>query len=35
GRRIYVGDEVDGLRLTRIDNQRLQFDGNRHIEVNW
>ncbi|MDF5832215.1 type III secretion system inner membrane ring subunit SctD [Pseudomonas syringae] len=35
GRRVYVGDEVDGLRLTRIDNQRLQFDGNRHIEVNW
>ncbi|OBS41631.1 EscD/YscD/HrpQ family type III secretion system inner membrane ring protein [Pseudomonas syringae pv. syringae] len=35
GRRVYVGDEVDGLRLTRIDNQRLQFDGNRHVEVNW
>lgn len=35
GRRMYVGDEVDGLRLTKIDDQRLQFDGDRHIEVNW
>lgn len=35
GRRLYVGDEVQGLRLTRIDDQRLQFDGDRHIEVNW
>lgn len=35
GRRLYVGDELDGLRLTRIDDQRLQFDGDRHIEVNW
>ncbi|MCF5630214.1 EscD/YscD/HrpQ family type III secretion system inner membrane ring protein [Pseudomonas syringae] len=35
GRRIYVGDEVDGLRLTKIDDQRLQFDGDRHIEVKW
>ncbi|QIQ71054.1 type III secretion system inner membrane ring subunit SctD [Pseudomonas coronafaciens] len=35
GRRVYVGDEVDGLRLTRIDDQRLQFDGDRHIEVKW
>ncbi|UZE25658.1 type III secretion system inner membrane ring subunit SctD [Pseudomonas sp. B21-056] len=35
GRRLYVGDEVQGLRLTRIDDQRLQFDGDRHIEVDW
>ncbi|MGX9566216.1 type III secretion system inner membrane ring subunit SctD [Pseudomonas sp. CFBP 5748] len=35
GRRLYVGDEVLGLRLTRIENQHLQFDGDRHIEVNW
>ncbi|KPX46140.1 Type III secretion protein HrpQ, partial [Pseudomonas syringae pv. helianthi] len=35
GRRVYVGDEVDGLRLTRIDDQHLQFDGDRHIEVTW
>ncbi|MCI3944168.1 type III secretion protein HrpQ [Pseudomonas syringae] len=35
GRRVYVGDEVDGLRLTRIDDQHLQFDGDRHVEVTW
>ncbi|WP_024679144.1 type III secretion system inner membrane ring subunit SctD [Pseudomonas syringae] len=35
GRRMYVGDEKDGLRLTKIDDQRLQFDGDRHIEVTW
>ncbi|KAA8712084.1 FHA domain-containing protein [Pseudomonas cannabina] len=35
GRRVYVGDEVDGLRLSRIDEHRLQFDGERHFEVTW
>ncbi len=35
GKRMYVGDELNGLRLTRIEDQRLQFDGDRHIEVNW
>ncbi|OUM06928.1 EscD/YscD/HrpQ family type III secretion system inner membrane ring protein [Pseudomonas syringae] len=35
GRRVYVGDEVDGLRLTGIDDQHLQFDGDRHVEVTW
>jgi type III secretion protein D len=35
GRRLYVGDELAGLRLTRIDDNRIQFDGDRHYEVNW
>ncbi|CAM3059185.1 EscD/YscD/HrpQ family type III secretion system inner membrane ring protein [Pseudomonas floridensis] len=35
GRRVYVGDEVDGLRLSRIDEHKLQFDGDRHVEVTW
>jgi type III secretion protein D len=35
GRRVYVGDELDGLRLTRIDNEHIQFDGDRHYEVSW
>jgi len=35
GRRVYVGDNVDGLRLSSIDEHRLQFDGERHIEVTW
>ena len=35
GRRMYLGDELDGLRLTHIDDKHLQFDGARHVEVNW
>ncbi|WP_341957652.1 type III secretion system inner membrane ring subunit SctD [Pseudomonas sp. RC10] len=35
GHRLYVGDELAGLRLTRIDDNRIQFDGERHYEVNW
>lgn len=35
GRRLYVGDELGGLRLTRIDDNRIQFDGDRHYEVSW
>lgn len=35
GHRLYVGDELNGLRLTRIDDNRIQFDGERHYEVSW
>lgn len=35
GRRLYVGDELAGLRLTHIDDNRIQFDGDRHYEVSW
>ncbi|MFJ3485487.1 type III secretion system inner membrane ring subunit SctD [Pseudomonas sp. NPDC090202] len=35
GHRLYVGDELAGLRLTRIDDSRIQFDGDRHYEVSW
>ncbi|SDG64967.1 type III secretion system inner membrane ring subunit SctD [Pseudomonas abietaniphila] len=35
GHRLYIGDELAGLRLTRIDDNRIQFDGDRHYEVNW
>jgi type III secretion protein D len=35
GHRLYVGDELAGLRLTRINDNRIQFDGERHYEVNW
>ncbi|MFY1668301.1 type III secretion system inner membrane ring subunit SctD [Pseudomonas sp. Pseu.R1] len=35
GHRLYIGDELNGLRLTRIDDNRIQFDGERHYEVNW
>jgi type III secretion protein D len=32
---LYIGDELEGLRLTRIDDKSIQFDGDRHYEVNW
>lgn len=35
GRRLYVGDKMDGLRLQRIDNERILFDGARRHEVAW
>lgn len=35
GHRLYIGDQLNGLRLTRIDDDRIQFDGEQHIEVSW
>jgi type III secretion protein D len=35
GHRLYIGDELEGLRLTRIDDKRISFDGDRKYEVNW
>lgn len=35
GRRVFLGDEVEGLRLTRIDNHQLLFEGKQRYEVNW
>jgi type III secretion protein D len=35
GKRLYIGDELEGLRLTRIDDGRVVFDGERHYEVVW
>lgn len=35
GHRLFLGDEVDGLRLTAIDNHRLIFEGKQRYEVNW
>lgn len=35
GRRLFFGDEIDGLRLTAIDNNRLLFDGKQRYEVSW
>ncbi|MGY2289771.1 FHA domain-containing protein [Pseudomonas sp. SDO528_S397] len=35
GHRLYIGDQLNGLRLTRIDDQRIEFDGEQHIEVRW
>lgn len=35
GRRLFFGDETDGLRLTAIDKNRLLFEGKQRYEVNW
>ena len=35
GSRLFVGDEVDGLRLVLIDNNKVVFDGAQRYEVRW
>ena len=35
GRRMYIGDRIDGIRLVQIDNGRIQFDGEQQLEVSW
>ncbi|WP_294733246.1 FHA domain-containing protein [uncultured Pseudomonas sp.] len=35
GNRLFVGDEVDGLRLVLIDNTKVVFDGQQRFEVRW
>ena len=35
GRRLFFGDEVDGVRLTVIENNRLLFEGRQRYEVSW
>ncbi|MBN2974782.1 type III secretion protein [Pseudomonas fluorescens] len=35
GSRLFLGDEVDGLRLVLIDNSKVVFDGERRYEVRW
>ena len=35
GRRLFFGDEVQGLRLSAIDNRRVLFEGRQRYEVNW
>ncbi|WP_223536843.1 FHA domain-containing protein [Pseudomonas sp. GL-B-16] len=35
GKRLYIGDELNGLRLTRIEDGRVEFEGDRHYEVSW
>ncbi|WJV60713.1 FHA domain-containing protein [Pectobacteriaceae bacterium C52] len=35
GRRIFVGDEVNNLRLVSIDDHLIEFRGRQQIKVNW
>lgn len=35
GRRMYIGDRVDGMRLVQIEDGRIHFDGERRMDVVW
>lgn len=35
GRRLFLGDEVQGVRLVDISDHQLVFEGDRRIEVSW
>jgi type III secretion protein D len=35
GDRLYVGDELNGVRLASISGNKLTFSGNRKIEIRW
>jgi type III secretion protein D len=35
GSRLFVGDQVEGLRLVLIDNNTVVFDGEQRYEVHW
>lgn len=35
GQRLFIGDEVDELRLVSITNNRIEFNGRDNIKVSW
>ena len=35
GRRLFLGDQIDGLRLTAIGNDKVTFEGDQRYEVTW
>lgn len=35
GRRLFLGDQIDGLRLTAIDSGKVTFEGEQSYEVTW
>jgi len=35
GRRLFLGDEVDGVRLVEINDHRVIFEGDRRVELSW
>lgn len=35
GKRVFIGDDIDGLHLASITDNRILFTGNKNIEVNW
>ncbi|MFC3395503.1 FHA domain-containing protein [Brenneria rubrifaciens] len=35
GRRLFIGDEIDSLRLVNIDDHQIEFSGKQQIKVKW
>jgi type III secretion protein D len=35
GRRLFLGDEIDGMRLVEINDNRVIFEGDRRVELSW
>lgn len=35
GRRLFLGDEVGGVRLVEINDHRVIFEGDRRVELSW
>lgn len=35
GRRLFLGDEIDGVRLVDISDHQVVFEGDRRIELSW
>ncbi|MBT2340254.1 MULTISPECIES: FHA domain-containing protein [Pseudomonas] len=35
GRRLFLGDQIDGLRLTAIGSDKVTFEGDQRYEVTW
>ncbi|MFJ4143876.1 FHA domain-containing protein [Pseudomonas sp. NPDC089734] len=35
GRRLFLGDEVDGVRFVDINEHKVVFEGERRVEVSW
>jgi type III secretion protein D len=35
GQRLFVGDEVDHLRLVSITSDQIEFNGRDNIKVSW
>ncbi|KFX07581.1 type III secretion protein [Pectobacterium betavasculorum] len=35
GQRFFIGDEIDNLRLVKIDDHKIEFSGRQQITVNW
>ncbi|MDX6915033.1 FHA domain-containing protein [Pectobacterium carotovorum] len=35
GQRFFIGDEIDNLRLVKIDEHQIEFSGRQQITVNW